>query len=247
MQIVLLILSLLTSSVGSILMAYLIFYKSAERYHKIIDLLVNYASGILLGAIFLALLPEAVEAAEPHNVFITVLVFTLFLFILEKIILWRVCNDENCSRHNSSAAHLVIIGDFFHNTIDGVVLASSYLVSIELGIMITISIVLHEIPQEMGDFSILLKSGYTKKKALTWNIISGTSAIISGILAFYFLGSIQQLTPYALSLSAASFIYLVYANLIPEMHKSTKPKDSLYQILFIILGIITIVISHHHH
>ncbi len=126
MQIVLLILSLLTSSVGSILMAYLIFYKSAERYHKIIDLLVNYASGILLGAIFLALLPEAVEAAEPHNVFITVLVFTLFLFILEKIILWRVCNDENCSRHNSSAAHLVIIGDFFHNTIDGVVLASSY-------------------------------------------------------------------------------------------------------------------------
>lgn len=135
---------------------------------------------------------------------------------------------------------MILIGDAFHNAIDGIVIAASFLTSDEMGVFVTLSVIIHEIPQEMGDFGILLRSGLSNKKALLFNILSGSTAILSGIAAFFFMRQMQSLIPYTLLLSASSFIYIAMAELIPEMHKKTKAGESFAQILLILTGILII-------
>jgi zinc and cadmium transporter len=142
---------------------------------------------------------------------------------------------------------MIIIGDAIHNAIDGVVIAASFLTSVELGIFVTFSVLLHEIPQELGDFGILIKSGYSRKKALLYNMLSGSSSIISGVAAYFLLDYVEAYIPYTIALAAASFLYVSLADLIPEMHKETKPKESAIQILLILLGVAIIVISRGQH
>ena len=143
----------------------------------------------------------------------------------------------------NAAAPIILIGDAFHNAIDGVVIAASFLTSIELGIFVTLSVVLHEIPQELGDFGILIKSGYSRNKAFWYNVLSGATAIVFGVSAFYTLDSLRLLIPYALAFSASSFLYIALADLIPEMHRKTSFKASLSQVLLITLGILIIYVS----
>lgn len=236
------VLALTAGSVGSVSLAALILLTKDKTLDKIATFLMYFAGGTLLGAAFLGMLPKAISLLNANEVLYYVLAGIMFFFVLEKIILWRTCRKPDCERHNNAVIPMILFGDAFHNAIDGIVIAASFLTSVNLGIFVTISVVFHEIPQELSDFGILLKSGMSRKKALFYNLLSGSTAIITGILAFYFLDNMQGLIPYALAFSASSFIYIAMAELIPEMHKKTSFKESLTQFLLIMLGITVIFI-----
>jgi len=239
------IIALISGSIGSVGLAALLLLAKKDRLEKISTLLMYLAGGTLLGAAFLGMIPKAISTLKPEIVLQFVLSGILFFFVLEKIILWRSCRNQNCERHVNAVAPMILIGDAFHNAIDGIVIAASFLSSVELGIFVTISVIFHEIPQELGDFGILIKSGMTRKKALLYNILSGSTSIVFGILSYFFMGSMKILIPYVLAFSASSFIYIALADLIPEMHKKTTLKDSLTQILLITSGIFLIYLIKH--
>lgn len=237
------VIALVIASVGGVGLASSLLLLNNKWLERVSGYLLYLAGGTLLGSALLGLIPEASETLCIHDLVILVLAGILLFFILEKIILWRTCHDENCARQNHAAAPMIIIGDAIHNAIDGVVIAASFLTSTELGFFVTFSVLLHEIPQELGDFGILIKSGYSRKKALIYNMLSGSSAIVSGVAAYFLLEYMQELTPYTIALAAASFLYISLADLIPEMHKETKPKESIIQIILIMLGIAIIMMS----
>jgi len=240
------ILALTAASVGSVALSGTLLLLNNKWLGKISGYLLYLAGGTLLGSALLGLIPEATEAIGLESVVEWVLIGILFFFVLEKIILWRTCHNDDCERQNHAAAPMIIIGDAFHNAIDGVVIAASFLTSVELGIFVTISVVLHEIPQELGDFGILIKSGYSRKKALWYNLLSGSSSLVAGISAYFLLDVVQGFIPYTIAIAAASFLYVSMADLIPEMHKETKPKESIIQIFMILLGVAIIMLSSHH-
>lgn len=231
------ILALFLGSVGSVALAGILLLLNENKLKKISTYLMYLSGGTLLGAAFLGMIPKAVSMTEGKNIFVFILGGILFFFILEKIILWRTCQNENCQRHLKSAIPMILIGDGFHNAIDGIVIAASFLSSFELGVFVSMSVVFHEIPQELADFGILIKGGLNRKKALFYNMLSGSSAILSGIVSYFALDGMKSLIPYALAFSASSFLYISLADLIPEMHKKTHPKESFFQILLILLGI----------
>lgn len=241
------IIALLAASVGSVALSGSLLLLSNKWLEKISGYMLYLAGGTLLGAALLGLIPEAAESLPVEDVLMWVLIGVLFFFILEKFILWRMCTDESCERQIHAAGPMIIIGDAVHNAIDGVVIAASFLTSVELGIFVTISVVLHEIPQELGDFGILIKSGYSRKKAMFYNLLSGTSALVFGIASYFLLDVLQGIIPYALAIAAASFLYISLADLIPEMHKEIRPKQSIFQFLLILLGVAIILLSVAHH
>ncbi len=241
------ILALILASVGSVLLSGSLLLLNDKWLGKITNYLLYLAGGTLLGSALLGMIPEASESICIHKVTMWVLGGILVFFILEKIILWRNCHNTHCERQKHAAAPMIIIGDAFHNAIDGVVIAASFLTSTELGIFVTFSVILHEIPQELGDFGVLLKSGFSRKKALFYNLLSGSSSLIAGVAAYFLLNTIEGLIPYALSLAASVFLYVSLADLIPEMHKETKPKESLLQFILILSGVIVIWMSVQHH
>jgi zinc and cadmium transporter len=240
MGIVYVLVALFLGSLGSVALAGLMLLLKSEKLDRVSTLLMYLAGGTLLGAAFLGMIPKAVSMAEPGIIFTVILLGIIFFFMLEKMILWRSCRNKNCERHIHAAAPIILIGDAFHNAIDGVVIAASFLTSTELGIFVTLSVILHEIPQELGDFGILIKSGYSRSKAFWLNALSGATAIVFGVAAFYTLDTIRSMIPYALAFSASSFLYISLADLIPEMHRKTTLKDSLSQVLLILSGILII-------
>jgi len=240
MGIVYVLVALFLGSLGSVALAGLMLLLKSEKLDRVSTLLMYLAGGTLLGAAFLGMIPKAVSMAEPGIIFTVILLGIIFFFMLEKMILWRSCRNKNCERHIHAAAPIILIGDAFHNAIDGVVIAASFLTSTELGIFVTLSVILHEIPQELGDFGILIKSGYSRSKAFFLNALSGATAIVFGVAAFYTLDTIRSMIPYALAFSASSFLYISLADLIPEMHRKTTLKDSLSQVLLILSGILII-------
>jgi len=236
------LIALFAGSIGSVALVGLLLLLNDEKLQKISTYLTYLAGGTLLGAAFLGMIPNALNMLDAPKVLQLVLDGIMFFFVLEKIILWRTCGNKDCERHINAAAPIILIGDAFHNAIDGIVIAASFLTSTELGIFVTLSVVFHEIPQELGDFGILLKSGMSKKKALFYNVLSGSSAIVTGILAYFFMQQLKTYMPYALAFSASSFLYIAMAELIPEMHKKSKTLESISQILLILTGILFIYI-----
>ncbi len=237
------IIALFLGSVGSVALAGIMLILGNDKLEKVSTYLMYLAGGTLLGAAFLGMIPEAIRMSEPKLILQAIMFGILLFFVLEKIILWRSCRNKNCERHMTAAAPIILIGDAFHNAIDGVVIAAAFLTSTELGIFVTLSVVLHEIPQELGDFGILIKSGFSRSKAFWYNVLSGATAMVSGVAAFYTLDSLRSLIPYALAFSASSFLYIALADLIPEMHRKTSLKASISQVLLIALGISVIYVS----
>jgi zinc and cadmium transporter len=237
------IIALFLGSVGSVALAGLMLILGNEKLEKVSTYLMYLAGGTLLGAAFLGMIPKALSMSEPGLILQAIMFGILLFFVLEKIILWRSCRNKNCERHMTAAAPIILIGDAFHNAIDGVVIAAAFLSSAELGVFVTLSVVLHEIPQELGDFGILIKSGFSRSKAFWYNVLSGATAMVSGVAAFYTLDSLRSLIPYALAFSASSFLYIALADLIPEMHRKTSLKASVSQVLLIALGISIIYVS----
>ncbi|HSG22704.1 MAG TPA: ZIP family metal transporter [Azonexus sp.] len=215
-----------------------------------INVLISYAIGALLGAAFLEILPHALESGEPHRMAATVLFGIMFFFVLEKLVLWRHCHHDHCEAHEAQApAHdhgrsglLILVGDTFHNFVDGVLIAAAFLESTELGIVTALAIIAHEIPQEVGDYMILLHSGYSRAKALAFNLLSSLATLVGAMLAYFALSDMQELIPTLLGLAAASMIYVAVADLIPGLHKRTELKATIQQVLLIGLGIASIAV-----
>lgn len=212
--------------------------------------LVSFAIGALLGAAFLSTLPEAFELSEePVQVTLLVLIGILLFFILEKLVLWRHCHLEDCEAHDPTvavnrASHdhgrsgmMIVIGDTFHNFVDGILIAAAFMVDVQLGIITSVAIIAHEIPQEAGDFIILLNSGYTRGKAFLMNLLSSFATLVGGVLAYFMLGALDFLVLPLLSLASASMIYVALSDLIPGLHKRPEIGATIQQVSLILLGI----------
>ena len=216
-----------------------------------VNILISYAIGALLGAAFLEILPHALEHGDPHKMAGTVLFGILVFFVLEKLVLWRHCHHDHCEAHDAQApAHdhgrsglLILIGDTFHNFVDGILIAAAFLENTELGIVTALAIIAHEIPQEVGDYMILLHSGYSKVKALAFNLLSSLATLIGATLAYFALSELTEWIPSLLGLAAASMIYVAVADLIPGLHKRTELRATLSQILLICLGVASIALT----
>ena len=235
--------ALFVASVGSLLIASSMLLMNDKHLDKLSGYFLYTASGILLGAAFLGMIPKAVEMLEVQKVTAFILIGILELFTLEKFVLWRKCPDENCERNVDASTAVALVGDAFHHVIDGVVVTSSFLISTEVGITVTLSIIFHEVPKGLGDLSILIRNGLTRKKAFWYKTFTVSMAMIFGLIAYFLSESIKTIIPYVLSFSAASFLYLSLAELIPEMHKKSTLKDSVTQISFILIGVLIIYLS----
>jgi len=211
-----------------------------------IPMLVSYAIGTLLGAAFLQVIPRAFEIGPPQQAAGALLGGIFGFFVLEKLLLWRHCHTENCEVHDPHAGDhgrsgaLIVAGDTVHNFVDGVLIAAAFLQGTELGIVTALAIVAHEIPQEVGDFLILLHSGYTRARALALNLLSSAATLVGGVLGYFALQVVSGFESMLLGVVAASMIYVAVADLIPGLHRRPELRDTAFQALLIALGIATI-------
>jgi zinc and cadmium transporter len=252
-----------------------------------VPMLISYAIGAMLGAVFLEILPEGIEiATDVHAFTATVLFGILLFFTLEKLVIWRHCHGDHCevhaihteqdcpeniktdvpetpilntkyraasrasnsivkAQHNHSHDHgrsgmMVMIGDTFHNFVDGILIASAFMVDVKVGIVTAVAIIAHEIPQEVGDFLILLHSGYSKKQAFAFNLVSSFATVVGGTIAYFALQHVQGWIPVILGLAASSMLYVAVADLIPSLHKRTELRATLSQLSLIACGVASI-------
>ena len=212
----------------------------------LVPCLISYATGTLLGAAFLGMIPHALEHAQAPPILATVLAGIILFFMLEKLILWRHCHNTECDMHGT-AGPLILFGDAFHNFVDGVVIAAAFLTSIPLGVATALAVIAHEVPQEIGDFGILLDSGYSKQKALLYNTLSSITTLPGAVIAYFYLENTRGYVPYILALSAASFIYIATADLIPTLHRKSGLMVSIRQLVLLLAGIGTIMFFKLHH
>ncbi len=232
----------IAGSIGGLLLAStLLLFKDTVRL-KLLPWLISYAVGALLGASLMHLLPESLEDLPAGSVFGTLLAGIIAFFLLEKLVLWRHCHADHCELHKS-AAPLILIGDAFHNFVDGAVIAAATAVSVPLGVTTAVAVATHEIPQEVGDFAILLGAGYSRRRALLLNVLSGLSAILGVLFAGLAISLAPRLLPYFLPLAAASFIYVAMSDLIPSLHRGPFERNSVGQVLVVALGILTMLLS----
>jgi zinc and cadmium transporter len=232
-------LSLLGSLGGLFLAALLLLFHERVRV-RLVPWLVSYAVGVLLGVSLLDLLPMALTTLVAQRVFGTLLAGILTFFVLEKLVLWRHCHTHECEVHGTTAP-LVLLGDAFHNFVDGAVIASAVLTSVPLGVSTAVAVAAHEIPQEVGDFAILLSNGYSRTRALWLNVASGASGVAGAILAFVLIERLPTLLPYCLALAASSFLYVAMSDLIPDLHRGRIDALAFRQVILIAAGVMTVL------
>ena len=240
---------IIAASIGGGLLSVLGAGLLALNAHSVryVSAMVSYAIGALLGAVFLEILPEAIKlTGNVATLSATLLGGILLFFILEKLVLWRHCHHDHCEAHDPvvAAGHdygrtgmMIMVGDTFHNFVDGIIIAAAFLTDIQLGIVTSMAIIAHEIPQEVGDFAILLHSGYSKAKALKLNLVSSFASVAGAVLGYFTLQTMQSWIASLLAIAAASMIYVAVADLIPGLHKRTKLSDTVQQVVLILLGV----------
>lgn len=221
-----------------------------RRRVQVLPHMVSFATGALLGAALLALVPHAIMGAglfRVHDIGVALVAGICLFFVLEKFLLWRHCHSEDYETHEAHAHHrqqasgvLVLVGDAFHNTLDGVLIAAAFLTDFHLGVVTSLAIMAHEIPQEVGNFAVLLHSGMSRARAFAWNIATSFTAVIGGVVAYFALRQTLGLLPYALALAAASLLYVAVADLIPGLHRRSDTRASLAQVGLIGLGILVV-------
>ena len=261
------ILCTLVSGVLSVLAAGLFLALPGRQREAALPHLVSFATGALLGAALLALIPHAVIGAgneRVHEVGIALIAGIALFFVLEKFLLWRHCHDDHCDEHTVSdhghahghghdhghdqarrkaSGSLVLVGDALHNVLDGVLIAAAFLTDVHLGIVTTVAIAAHEIPQEVGNFAVLLHSGVSRGRALALNLLTSLTAVIGGVVGFLALETAVRLLPFALAVAAASLLYVAVADLIPGLHRRVDPRSSITQVLLIGCGIAIIAFA----
>jgi zinc and cadmium transporter len=263
-----LLLIVIFTAIGGVLsvMAAAVFLLLPERQRQqVLPHGISFAIGALLTGAFCGLIPHAFEkvaADDISKLSATILVGILLFFILEKLLVWRHCHSHACAAHGEDshdhhdhvhshqsndnsrrvAGMFIILGDSIHNFVDGVLIGAAFLTDPQLGMVTSLAVAAHEIPQEVGDFAILLHSGYTRGKALFYNVLASLTTVIGGVLAYFSLGDLHDILPYFLTLAASSFIYIAVADLIPSLHQKTDSKTSLQQIGFILAGVVLILV-----
>jgi zinc and cadmium transporter len=226
-----------------------------------ISKLVSFAVGALLGAVFLELLPHALETGTPEAVMVTVLAGLLAFFLLEKLVLWRHshghADDAGGEREHDRAPGtpdagdhgrsglMILIGNSVHNLCDGVVIAAAFLADTTLGVATTLAIVSHAIPQQVGDFAVLLHSGYARRRAFAFNLATGAATLVGALAGYFALADMARVLPTVLAIAAASLLYVAVADLIPSLHRRPEPLETLKQLALIVLGIGVIAAAHH--
>jgi len=228
--------------------------------NRMLPHLVSFATGALLGAAFMGLLPHALEApgvTDTHLIPVAVLLGLLGFFLLEKMVIWRHCHADHCEVHTPgesdahgrdvrqrSAGTLILFGDGLHNFLDGVLIAGAFLTDVHLGIVTSLAVAAHEIPQEVGDFALLLHSGYERGSAFFYNVLTSLTTVIGGILSYFALSDLQPALPYVLAVAASSFIYIAVADLIPTLHQRVEIRETLFQIVLMTAGLLVIYVTH---
>lgn len=210
-----------------------------ERLRRMGHYIVSFAIGALLSVAFLDLIPEAVEMSTLGSIMPFVLLGMAIFFILEKFLFWYHCHEGECEVHTYS--YLILWGDFLHNFIDGVILALTFLVDVRLGLLTTFAVILHEIPQEIGDFGILIHGGFSRTRALWYNFLSSISVIIGAALTYLLGAALEPFLPASLAIVAGAFIYLATVDLMPELHEPAKISHTLAQFLFIAIGAFLVI------
>jgi zinc and cadmium transporter len=226
--------------------------------------LVSFAVGALLGAVFVELLPDALERGHPEGVMVTVLAGLLVFFLLEKLVLWRHSHgeaphddarDETEHAHAMHAAHarghdhgrsglMILIGNSVHNVCDGIVIAAAFIADARLGLVTTLAIVAHAVPQQIGDFAVLLHSGYTRARAFAVNVATGLATLAGATAGYFALAALTGILPTVLAIASASLLYVAVADLIPSLHRRPEPLETLKQMLLILSGIAIIAFVH---
>ena len=207
----------------------------AKRY---MCLMVSFAAGALLGAAFLDLIPEAIEDGAGHEFFMFILGGFLLFFILEKFIYWWHCHEGECDIHPFS--YLALLGDAFHNFLDGVIIAATFMANPALGWTTTFAVGMHEIPQELGDYAILRHGGFSKLKALGFNFLSAVFAVVGALITYFGLQGSGEFQHIVIALAAGGFIYIAAADLVPEIHKVHDSRESLIHFAFLVLGMLAV-------
>ncbi|MBU0576701.1 ZIP family metal transporter [Patescibacteria group bacterium] len=202
---------------------------------KFIMSLVSLSAGTMMGAVFLHLLPESHRHLEESQLYPTILLSFLFFFLIEKLLHWQHCHKHDCKIH--SFGYMNLIGDGLHNFIDGMVIAGAYAADIRLGLITTLAVIVHELPQEIGDFGVLLHAGFSKRKALLFNLLSAVTAILGALVGVVLLEQSHQLKDYLLPFAAGGFLYIAASDLLPEMRKEPVGMKLLSSMLMFALGI----------
>ncbi|HEU4691727.1 MAG TPA: ZIP family metal transporter, partial [Vicinamibacterales bacterium] len=231
----------LLGGLGGLIVASGVLLVNDSARARLIPWLVSYAVGALLGVSTLAILPSALEQLPATRVLGTLLIGILLFFFLEKLVLWRHCHTHDCEVHDGSVLP-VLVGDAFHNFVDGAVIAAAVLTSVPLGISTALAVAAHEIPQEVGDVAILLHAGYSRRRALLLNVLSAGASGLGAIAACVSFDLVPRLLPYFLALAAASFLYVAMADLIPGLHRGRTDASSMRQILLIGAGIASMMV-----
>ena len=255
----------LLASIASLAPAGLVLLLSEKQRSRLTPYLLSFATGTILAAAVIGLLPEALEQASVRSVAFTVLGGIVLFFVLESLVIWRHAHGEggghsHAHTHESltgtpttpalglksaQAGNLILIGDVFHNFVDGVIVAAAFLASPSLGVATAVAVIGHEIPQELGDFVILLSSGFSKARALLWNAISGLATLAGALLAYVMLAQAATMVPYALAVAAAAFLYIGLADLVPGLHGRSGAASGIVQFLMMLAGMALIAFIQH--
>lgn len=229
----------LLGSVGAVSLAALILLLKERWIERLLPHLISYAIGTLLGASLLRMIPHALTHLPGRTAMGTVLVGLVAFFLLESVLLYRHCHEPHCPVH-SHGGTLILIGDAVHNLLDGLVIASAFLTSAPVGAMAGLAVIAHEIPQEIGDFGVLLHSGFSRKRAFFFNLLSSASTLAGALGGYFALTRLRPLIPYVVCISAASFLYVALADLIPERRQRKRAGEIAVELLIMAAGIITI-------
>ena len=243
----------LATTAGGLLSVVIAAGLTVQVLGKLVKHLVSLSTGVLLGTALLHVLPEAFESStKPHALFLTLLIGLLFFFLLEKAELYRHGHHHEGDGHGhhhhydeeqaGRGGWTVLVGDSIHNFCDGVIIAAAFLADVGLGVMTAVAIVAHEIPQEVGDYIVLLNAGFTRAKALLFNALSGLAAVIGGVLGYLVVEPWRELFPYLLVVAASSFVYVAVADLIPQLQRRLHWRDTLSQLGWIAAGLASVVL-----
>lgn len=244
------------AGIASAVLAGTLLWLPVATRDRVLPHAVSFATGTLLATALVALVPHAVEGAgaeHVHGIGIALLGGIALFFVLEKFLLWRHCHTEavesahaHADHHHGGSGWMVLVGDGLHNFVDGVLIAAAFLTDLHLGVVTTLAILAHEIPQEVGNVAVLVHSGFSRARALSWNVLSSLTAVLGGLIGWYALREVQTVLPYVLAVAAASLLYVAVADLIPGLHRRTDLRASLAQVAWIAIGVGVVMFAESH-
>lgn len=224
-------------------MSFIAAFLLRKKVTKFLHYLITFAASVLLASAFFDLIPEGLHELEIHIGLLFVLIGIILFFLIERFIHWHHCGKENC--HKKSIGTLNLIGDSVHNFLDGILIAGSFLISPITGIFTSIAIAAHELPQEVGDYSILIHSGFTHKKALKFNVLVSLTALIGGIVGFFLLNLFEMILPFLVLITAGGFIYIALSDIFPDLHEHKEKQKIIIETIILIITIILFFILFH--